>query len=171
MGPRKRCLDRPFKVTNGSQIHKLCMQGQALIQDNLYWISGNGKIIKLWEYRIMNKARLANVHELQDLRRLWMKNAGLVSLWDISIWKENIWLERRKPNLPSNLENSWLELRAKLKDKAPMHEKKNDQRSWGPHSGVYSVAHSYKLLRAIPYAPPCPALWKGLWKQKMNPQN
>jgi hypothetical protein len=26
------------------------------------------------------------------------------------------------------------------------------------------------MLRAIPYAPPCPTLWKGLWKQKCIPK-
>jgi hypothetical protein len=130
MGPRKCCLDNPVKVTNGSQIHKLCMQAHALIQDNLYWILGNGKIIKIWEDRIMNEDPLADVQELQELR-LWMKNAGLAFLWDISVWKENVWLEWRKPNLPSNLENAWLNLCAKLKGKAPAHEKKIDQRGLG----------------------------------------
>ena len=75
----------------------------------------------------MNEAPLTDAHELQDLR-LSMKNVGLVSLWDISVWKENIWLEWRKPNLSNNLENAWLKLCAKLKGKAPAHEKENDQR-------------------------------------------
>jgi hypothetical protein len=26
------------------------------------------------------------------------------------------------------------------------------------------------MMRAIPYAPPCPAPWKGLWKQKCIPK-
>jgi hypothetical protein len=78
------------------------MQAHSLIQDNLYWIPGNGKIIKIWEDRIMNEAPLTDVHELQELC-LWMKNAGLVSLWDISVWKENDWLEWRKLNLSNNM--------------------------------------------------------------------
>jgi hypothetical protein len=68
------------------------MQAQTLIQDNLFWVPGNGKSIGLWEDCIMNEAPLADVHELQDLR-IWMKNAGLVSLWDDSIWKDKVWLD------------------------------------------------------------------------------
>jgi hypothetical protein len=99
-----------------------------------------------------------------------MKNVGLVSLWDISNWKDKVWLEWMKLDLPSDLENTWLELWSRLKGKAPTHEEKHDQRCWVPHSGSYSVAQGYKMLRAIPYAPPCPALWKGLWKQKCIPK-
>jgi ribonuclease HI len=168
-GSRKRSLDRPCQAANGSQIHKLCMQAQTLIQDNLFWVPGNGKSIDLWEDRIMNEAPLADVCELHDLH-IWMKNAGLASLWDISICNDKVWLDWMKPKLSSNLENAWLNLRARLKGKAPIHEKKHDQRGWGKYTVSYSVALGYKMLRAIPYAPPCPAIWKGLWKQKCIPK-
>ena len=109
----------------------------------------------------MNEAPLADVRELHDLR-IRMKNAGLTSLWDISIWNDKVWLDWMKPDFPSNIENTWLNLRARFKGKAPIHKKKHDQRGWGTYTGSYFVALGYKMLRAIPYAPPCPAIWKGL---------
>jgi hypothetical protein len=121
------------------------MQAQTLIQDNLLWVPGNGKSIDLWEDSIMNEAPLVDVHELHDLC-IWMKNVGLVSLWDISIWNDKVWLDWMKPDLLSNLENAWLNLRARLKGKAPIHEKKHDQRGWGMYTGSYSVALGYKML-------------------------
>ena len=168
-GTRKRCLDRPVQGTIGSQILKLCEKALPIIQNHLYWVPGNGKTIDLWEDRIMNDDPLAEDQELRDLSR-WMKNAGLVSLWDISNWKDKEWVDWKKPELPIDLASAWQKFRLRLKGKAPTHEEKHDQRGWGSKTGAYTVEQGYKKLREVPHVPPCPAMWKGLLLQRSIPK-
>jgi len=168
-GTRKRCLDRSTQGTIESQILKLCEKALPIIQNHLYWVPGNGKTIDLWEDRIMNDVPLAEDQELRDLSR-WMKNTGLVTLWDISIWKDKEWVDWKKPELPIDLVSAWQKIRFRLKGKAPTHEEKHDQRGWGSKTGAYTIEQGYKKLREVPHVPPCPVMWKGLWLQKSIPK-
>jgi len=45
-----------------------------------------------------------------------------------------------------------------------------DCRGWGSQVGVYSVAAGYRVLKAIPFVPPNPDVWKSIWSVKSLPK-
>eukprot|EP00253_Pinus_taeda_P014353 PITA_14353 len=85
-GARLRCLDGPLPQENTS-FGKLCSKVVLLIQSKSYWIPGNGRKIKLWTDRVMDKERIGESPKLKALKD-WMVAAGKTKLWDISIWDD-----------------------------------------------------------------------------------
>ena len=122
---RLRCLDQPPRISKGSPVFKLFLTALKLFSHKLYWILGNGKKIKIWEDSILGDQPLNHMEELVNIR-VWLQASNMKILWDISNWKDKVWLEWMKLDLPSDLENTWLELCSRLKGKAPTHEEKHD---------------------------------------------
>ena len=62
-GARLRCLDFP-KFNQGSPISSLCKKAFLGFKEDLFWIPGNGKLIKLWKDSVMGKSCPPNIPKL-----------------------------------------------------------------------------------------------------------
>ena len=69
-------------VKNGSSIYKVCKKALPYFRDELFWIPGNGKSIRLWHDEILG-------HPPPQLPHLqaWMTEKGLTKIWDIAEWE------------------------------------------------------------------------------------
>ena len=98
--------------------------------------------------------------------RLWLNNAGYITLWDISQWAGNNWLRWRLPPIPPEMTPARDLLLSLLNGKAPLRVGKKDARGWGATPGLHTIAQGYKSLQDRPNVPPDPTVWKGLWNFK-----
>ena len=137
MGKTKICLDA--LPTSCSQLIKLCHKAAPLIRDRAYWIPGNDKEIKIWDDSIMMHPPLSSHCSLHALR-LWLDNAGCITLWDISQWEGRNWLRWRLPFVPPELSQARDLLLSFLNGMAPLRMGKKDARGWGAAPGLYTVA-------------------------------
>jgi hypothetical protein len=108
----------------------------------------------------MNKELLGDCPSLQGLRR-WM-DAGMRSLWDISVWQESHWAGW-KLEMPPDLAIEREELIYKLHGLAPFWMRSKDTRGWGVQASGYSVAQGYAKLCKCPHVAMNPEPWKGIW--------
>ena len=168
-GSRKRCLDSATPTRNGSPIYKLCIKALPLFKRYLYWIPGNGKSIRVWEDSILGEAPLGQHRELDNIK-LWLIDKGATSLWDISIWNNNSWIGWDLGDPPPELKTEADTLSQFLQGKSPLKADSRDKRGWGPSSGIYTASEGYKLIKAIPYAVPNPAIWNFLWTKAFIPK-
>ena len=101
-GPRLRCLEGEYVKTKGSSIFYLCKKLLPSFIENLYWIPGNGKVIKIWQDSI-----LGNYPPRLPRLQSWMEVKGLHTIWSISEWEENHphrWKAWTLPDCPAELE-------------------------------------------------------------------
>ena len=145
------------------------MKSLDLIKRILYWISGNGKNIKVWEDSILGETTLGSCSEIDNIK-LWLLAKGATSLWDLSAWDDNLWLSWDLGDPPPDLHNEAEILTTLLQGKAPIKEDLKDRRGWGNMSGKYSTYEGYKLTQAIPTAAPNPAIWKFIWSNPFIPK-
>ena len=89
-GTRKRCLDMPPQIRNGSLIYKLCIKALDSFKKNLYWIPGDGKTINLWNDSILGETPIGACLEVANIER-WLENKGVKFLCDLSTWDGNLW--------------------------------------------------------------------------------
>ena len=54
-GPRLQCLKFVLRRNKGSPFFTLCKKALPRFQEDLHWVPGNGKMIKLWQDPIMGK--------------------------------------------------------------------------------------------------------------------
>lgn len=115
----------------------------------------------------MNKELLGDCPSLQGLRR-WM-DAGMRSLWDISVWQESHWAGW-KLEMPPDLAIEREELLSKLHGLAPLWMRSKDTRGWGVQASGYSVAQGYTKLCKCPHVAMNPEPWKGIWYHPSLPK-
>ena len=141
-GPRLRCLNEEHEIKNGSSISKICKKVMPLFKSELYWIPGNGKLIRLWQDAILGQPP-PNLPRLQN----WMTALGLKMIWDISEWENdesNRWVGWTLPKFPSELNTEKNMLLSHLIELAPLNKTTKDKRGWGRSSGRYSAAEGYQ---------------------------
>eukprot|EP00253_Pinus_taeda_P026762 PITA_26762 len=166
-GQRSRCLKHPKKHSN-TPFLKFYSKACSLIKDHAFWIPGNGKRINLWTDKILNNEPLGDYRSLQTLR-IWMNDASLRTLWDISACQNSHWAGW---NLQTPLELS-MEcqiLISKLHGLSPLLAQKRDTRGWGTQTGGYSVAQCYTKLYECPHVATNPEPWKGIWNYPTLPK-
>ena len=81
-GTRLRCLEGDNVKKKGTSIFNLCKKSLPQFIKKLFWISGNGKMINLWQDVIQGKPPpyLPRLHN-------WMSALGYNTIWDISEWE------------------------------------------------------------------------------------
>ena len=94
-----------MKIENkkGSSISSLCKKIQIKFRDELFWIPGNGKQVKLWHDSITGKALIPCLPGI----KLWLDRQGKFTLWDMSSWELDppyCWIEWVLPDCPADLE-------------------------------------------------------------------
>lgn len=169
LGSRLRCLDSQPPLRTGSPIYAMCLKALDLFKENLYWVPGNGRKIKVWEDSILGEAPLGHRRELNNIK-LWLMEKGVTSLWDLSYWEDNNWAGWDLGDYPPELEEEAGLLVHFLQGKSPIKEGSKDRRGWGCNSGNYSASEGYRALQAIPYAAPNPIVWNFLWTKAFIPK-
>ena len=81
-GSRLNCLEEGHVTQNGTSIHKLYVKALPQFMVDLYWVPGNGKLIKLWHDKVLGKTPLQLPRLQQRMDALELK-----TLWDISTWE------------------------------------------------------------------------------------
>eukprot|EP00253_Pinus_taeda_P027221 PITA_27221 len=167
-GPRTRCLENAIQMPNSSFL-KLNAKVAHLITDHAFWIPGSGKKIKIWSDRIMNQQPIETRANLNEMRR-WMDNNSLHTLWDISKWHDGFWAGWIHFNGPTQLGKEWDMLLDCLHGIAPISRRSRDRKGWGTSLKGYTVDQGYIKLSEIPYAPPDPTPWRGVWSSPSLPK-
>ena len=67
----------------GSPIWDLCKKAAYIIQDNIYWIAGNDKRIKIWHDRLDSNSPSNFCQKLNELK-VWFDCNNINTLYDIS---------------------------------------------------------------------------------------
>jgi len=116
----------------------------TLIRSHLHWIPGNGKKIKIWEEKILNKTPLETYDNKVQVQE-WLIANRKYMLCDISKWNSNgKWVSWNLGDPPSNLRNQAESLLQDLRGSSLHHLLDSDERGWGDH--VYTVASGYDFL-------------------------
>lgn len=161
-GPRTRCLDQPKNKFN-TPFSKFIYKTSSLIRDHTFWVPGNRKRIHIRNDSILNKPPLVEVLR-KPVLQCWMTEANLITLWDLSNWKENTWAGWKQLDVPTQLHLDLNTLYTLLHGLAPTLKNKHDVRGWGvKHSGYY-VSQGYAKCLEKPHVPPNPAPWNGIWR-------
>jgi ribonuclease HI len=171
-GARRNCLNTTPKVSKGSPIFTICQKASGFFNPPLTWIPGNGENILIWEDSILGEPPLDSILGTTNIKN-FLHAQHLLTIWDISKWHSDetkIWKDWNLPRSPSHLHNEETRLITLLQGKSPIATNKKDRRGWGHQSGTYTVSEGYKLIKANPYAPPNPALWKEVWRFKCIPK-
>ena len=82
------CLDVTSLHVRGTIIWYLCKIFWYLISKSVYWVSGNGKIIWIWEENILRRDPLNTNLSLQKVKWFLVSNV-YKSLFDISNWVDS----------------------------------------------------------------------------------
>ena len=167
-GPRLKCLEGESVKTKGSSIFYLCKKSLPSFIENLHWIPGKGKVIKLWQDPI-----LGNYPPRLPRLQSWMEVKGLHTIWSISEWEENHpyrWKAWTLPDCPAELEIEKTQLFIHLAGRAPISTKMKDRRGWGKRTGNYSTANGYMELAANFNVPENPAIWNNNWNNRTLPK-
>ena len=138
-GQRLRCLDQPPRITKGSSVFKLCLTAMKHFSHKLYWISGNGKKIRIWEDSILGDQPFNQMVKLENIRA-WLQASNLETLWDISRWindAEILWGGWNLEEVPHWLDGEANLLLDFLQGKSPLKASSKDKRGWGSLSGSY----------------------------------
>lgn len=85
IGSRLRCVENHLKMKRGSPIFKLLNVAIPIVNSNLKWSLGNGKIVRIWDDGINGMNALCNKEDLSPLK-IWMEGMNLHTLCDISYW-------------------------------------------------------------------------------------
>eukprot|EP00253_Pinus_taeda_P013290 PITA_13290 len=78
---------------------------------------------------------------------LWMAEANLKTLFDISLWDQNYWVGWRSLSLPNGTSNLWDDLKLSLIGSTPTNRLSDDKFVWDPNGGSYTVKEGYKALQ------------------------
>lgn len=160
-GERIRCLDGPLPQGT-SPYARLCSKDPPLIHSKVYWIPGNGEKINIWTNRIMDHDPIGDFPSVKALRD-WLNASGKSTLWDISTWEGTRWAGWSLFDLPLDLLQDSICLRAMLNGVSPSHIRRKDRCGWGTSTVGFTVAQGYANLTSIPNVPPDPAPWKAVW--------
>jgi hypothetical protein len=168
LGARKRCLDSIPEGQPGTQIWKLFRASIPFFKENLSWIPGNGKLIRLWQDPISGSDLISRSEEIANLKR-WMISEHKITLFDISSWNEDgSWKGWRLGDFPIHLQCQAHLLISFLKGAAPIHRDIQDSRGWGPVG--YTVKEGYKILLANSRNLINSARWKNIWSSDALPK-
>jgi len=106
----------------------------------------------------MNKESVENRASINTLC-CWMDREGLRTLWDISLWNNDIWAGWKCIEVPKQLTTEWATLLDCLHGMVPTRMRKRDQKGWGTSIRGYAVSLGYIKLNEQPYVPPNLAPW------------
>lgn len=101
----------------------------------------------------------------------WMEAKNLNSLYDISLWDHNSWLDWKDLPLPNNLRDQWADLKISLSGSAPINKAAGDRFIWDPSGGNFTIKDGYKLLQessATGNWNLCTAVWKSEFLRKIK---
>ena len=108
----------------------------------LYWIPGNGKRNRIWEYSILGDHPFNQKADLTNIR-IWLQIKNLITLWCISKWTndaENLWDGWNLGVVPELLEGEANLILDLLQGKAPLKASSKDKRGW-----AHSLARTQQL--------------------------
>eukprot|EP00253_Pinus_taeda_P005844 PITA_05844 len=136
-------LDRPC-----TPMWRLIKKVLPHFKENVSKLPGNGKDTKIWLDRIMG-SKPRNL--LQDLRPLqdWIEARKITSLFDISLWNHNRWLDWKDIQTPPLLKDQWINLKLSLSGSAPKNMRTEDRYIWDPCGGNLTVKEGYKSLQNL----------------------
>ena len=135
--------DRPC-----TQIWKLVKRIISLIRYQISKNPRNGKIISIWEDRIMGKNPLNQQQNLRGLQR-WMEEQSFNTLYSISDWDQNKQVRWKKLATPPRVKIKWEILKVHLARAAPVNKGEQDDFVWDPNGGDYTVKLRYNLLQKL----------------------
>ena len=152
----------------GSTLWKLCSRGWEFLKEHLYRIPRNGKIIRLWDDKIMG---LRPINLDNNFAELWdrLKNHGNNNLTDISSWDvAGFWIDWSIPRSPDRFLPQVRLFLDVLIGLAPVHLRAKDKWSCS-HSGVYTMSQGYaNLHHHLPLQ--SLVLWNHIWDQFSLPK-
>jgi hypothetical protein len=129
-GNRKRCLEKPTKMQNGSPIFLLCKRALPYFTVKLTWIPGNGANIKIWDDSILGDQPLNSLKELRNIQA-WLTDNNCSTLCDISSWgndDKETWVSWNLGDYPDELKEEALLLLDILQGKSPITARSKDKR-------------------------------------------
>ena len=85
IGDRKRCIEAIDQSRKGTHVLELCKKVTYIIHDQIYWILGSAKQVKIWDDNIGPTSHVNFTQELAELMR-WMEQANARTLYDLSKW-------------------------------------------------------------------------------------
>ena len=80
---RRRCADTIDQGKKGTTIWELCKKAANILHDQLYWIPGSGKKIKIWVDNIGPSSPANFKQKFTELKR-WMAQGNINTLYDLS---------------------------------------------------------------------------------------
>jgi len=167
-GYRRRCLDAPPSRQSGSPIWKLLWASFPLLQQSLYWVLGNGKLINIWTDGILGSRPLCQDPSLDSLKQ-WLLDQQKHTLYDILIWNSNgAWQGWNLGNLPQHLSHQTQDLFLALKGAALVHLQIQDNKGWGAKG--YSVKEGYRVLLQQNTLPVKYSWWRNIWSNDGLPK-
>eukprot|EP00253_Pinus_taeda_P013228 PITA_13228 len=147
-GPNSNILNEPIVDRPCTPMWRLIKKVLPHFRENASKLPGNGKNIKIWADRIMNSNPRNLLQELRPLQD-WMEERKITTLYDISSWNQNRWLDWKDLHLPQDLKDLWLNLKSSLSGSAPTNKEKDDRYIWDTCGGSFSVKEGYKSLQNI----------------------
>lgn len=95
----------------------------------------------------MGKEPLNNNEDIADLRD-WLKQAGVNTIYDLSIWDQRgDWTRWDFHGVPARLSHQQTLLEDLLEEETPVNRSMKDSWGWG-QPGVYTTASGYRALQA-----------------------
>ena len=103
---RLRCLDVEPTIKKGSHIFTLCMKALPRFKEDIFWIPGNGKQVRIWHDSILGNPPLSSISILSNFKNQ-TDSQGLIYHWDISRWDQTLphqWDCQALTDCPTELE-------------------------------------------------------------------
>eukprot|EP00253_Pinus_taeda_P018186 PITA_18186 len=147
-GPNSNILNEPIVDRPCTPMWRLIKKVLPHFRENASKLPSNGKNIKIWADRIMNSNPRNLLQELRPLQD-WMEEQKITTLYDISSWNQNRWIDWKDLHLPQDLKDLWLNLKSSLSGSAPTNKEKDDRYIWDTCGGSFSVKEGYKSLQKI----------------------
>ena len=87
-GTRKSCVDEFPMTGNGSPIWNLYKKAVHIIKNNLHWIPGNGKQIRIWSDNLGLVSPANHLVAFADLKQ-WLGHLNISTLFYLSSWNNS----------------------------------------------------------------------------------
>ena len=142
---RERCMDSLNLSKIRSPMWELCKKTNSLLKDNLYWIVGNDKKIRIWHNNIGPNSPADNCQALSNLK-IWCENNDFRMLFNFSVWTSSErWFGWKIVEIPEHLQADYKTLLFILHGQPPTHLNDADRRGWGKY-GEYIVKEGYRVV-------------------------